>query len=440
MDDLRSPGVVCALFTTFIFSRTFSAIRIGSIFELAFCRGPIVLFFFALVVPDLVWAEDVRVRLKRMASPFTVAGMDLRIPGLPMQGPVGFRTLRVSLKNTEASRPLWEIADRDTDEKIAQVRASALEISGSSLRINLMQVPERLSFVPARRGQLDLIAHMDIEKYLLGVLPSEMPKSWPLEALKAQAVAARTFALYRKRERLGEAYHLESDVMDQVFHMPLFEKQAEFANVEKAVLETKGMILRDQGRAPFATYFHADCGGKTEDPRAVWGGGVSHRSKQGAVQGTVQDESCPLSPQAQWQLHISSGEIVQRLRHPAAGGAAQLSRLGSKISRLRGLRVAELSASGRVQNLKLEWDDGSVSEVTGHQFRMAVGFERVKSTKFSIVRDQKGLFQLTGQGHGHGAGMCQWGARHLASTGKKYQDILKHYYPQAALEAATIKR
>lgn len=359
---------------------------------------------------------EVRVRLSKVKTSFSLSGMNLRFPGANERAAESFRAIRVSWKPSLQKNKgyLFKVEDRDTRELLAQFHAQAFEVAGQNLRMSLKPVPERLSVVPTGLVEADLIGRMDLETYLKGVLPAEMPSSWPLEALKAQAVAARTFALYRirQREKVQAPYHLESTVMDQVFFINE-ETGDSLKNAERAIHETRGFVLRDERGGPFAAYFHADCGGRTEEARAVWGNGEKL--------GTAIDGACPLSPQARWLAVLSAEEIARRLREP--GNSASLLELAALTE----------TGSGRVENLALKWGNGSQTQVSGHRFRMALGFDRIKSTNFKLQKLAGGRYEFIGRGHGHGVGLCQWGSRHLALEGRSFKEILQHYYPAARL-------
>jgi stage II sporulation protein D len=377
--------------------------------------------------------EEIRVRLQKLSfakdsrRSITVTGLGLRFTGSPAPSSVGFRALRIVWEPASGGLQSWVIADRDSGKEIARIRAKTLDLAGKSLRVNLKAVPDRLTIYPVKDGA-DLIGRMDIETYVKGVLPGEMPAGWPLEALKAQAVAARTFALYRKkqREKKRSHFHVESDVMDQVFLAPLEHGPAGkySRNVTKAVDETAGVILRDRQRRVLAAYFHADCGGRTEEARKVWGGGDGH--------GTAIDAQCPSNSFSRWSIDFTHEEIAARLR-PLLGVEPGV--------RLLSLALRSRTGSGRVETMTLQWSDGAENQVTGHEFRMAMGHDRVKSTNFELrlpvsASAGRGKYvELTGRGAGHGAGMCQWGARNLAVSGRKYAEILRHYYPGARFQA-----
>lgn len=355
---------------------------------------------------------DIRVRVKQITNEARLSGQSLRFTGRLAAG-FGHEAILVKWSRASSSAPIrWIVENRDSGKVLADFFADRFDVSGENIRVQLHRVSDRIRFVPSRNKKaIDVVATLDLEDYVLGVLPNEMPASWPLETLKAQAVAARTFALFRRAEREGESYHLESDVMDQVFAHPL-ENNPYRETLKKAVEETRGVVLRNENGKLIQTFFHADCGGKTEDARMVWGG-------SGA--GTAIDGACPLSPGAVWSVRLTNADLMQRLKK-LAGRAHEAG--------LHNIESLAKTASGRIARLKLAWNDGTISEMSGHEFRMAVGHDVVKSAHFKIEKDQTG-FVLKGQGHGHGVGMCQWGAKQLAIEGKNFREILAHYYPRA---------
>src|SRR5690606_24303180 len=116
--------------------------------------------------------------------------------------------------------------------------------------------------------------------------------------------------------------------------------------------------------------------------------------------GTTVDQACPASPAGNWTAQLASEDIAKRFKK---GDLALLD-----------LDAVSRTASGRVERMRLKWSDGSEQMVSGHEFRMAIGFDRLKSTKFDLAKHEGRGFEITGRGYGHGVGLCQWGARHLA--------------------------
>jgi stage II sporulation protein D len=393
---------------------------------------------------------QLRVRLEHLKSAVSIQGMGLDFPGMNPHAIRPFQSVVISWQTDSSGRGMktWTVRDRDSGETLAIRHAEKFSIDGDGLRMNLKPMPNRLTLQsPARGSGVDLIAQMDIEDYLRGVLPSEMPSGWPLEALKAQAVAARTYALYRYqiRERAGAAYHLESSVMDQVFLAPDQEDWQPLAllshrktkanansvsNVERALLETKGIVLRDLLKRPFATFFHADCGGHTEEASRIWGGSENL--------GTAADDGCPLSPMAQWHVSLNVQDLSMKLRPLVVKRQSLVASVAGSLQLVE-IEALDRSPSGRINNMSLHWSDQSQSVVSGQDFRMAVGADRIRSTKFSVARDERGgQFEFSGQGYGHGVGLCQWGSRHLALSGHGFLQILSHYYPKALISSVNL--
>lgn len=359
-------------------------------------------------------SETIRVRLSKLKTDrASFSGVGLRFTGMTT-ALQGYRAIIVRPLRLSDGSAMWIVTDRDRGGELVRVMARSFELQGSSVRVGLKAAPDRLRLTSG----FDLIATLDLEDYLRGVLPSEMPASWPVEALKAQAIAARTFAVFKKNQRRDSAdFDVEANVMDQVFNHPLegSDRHPATANVEQAISETKSIVLVGPNQEAFQTFFHADCGGQTEEAKEVWGGG--------ARTGTAVDGFCPLNPRATWSTSYSSSELSKKL--------ASLYKKSSS-SLITGAEVVKRTGSGRIAQMRLLWNDGSVTPISGHLFRMTVGYDRVKSTQFKIESNsQSKTFQLSGLGYGHGVGMCQWGAKKLALTGKTYQEILSHYYSKA---------
>lgn len=361
-------------------------------------------------------AEEIKVRVQSVDSSFSVSGVGLRFLESPDTKTELYQALRVTWTRDPSGLFVWTIKDRDSDALISQFKSKRLEIIGTRVRINLKPVNGKVTVLP-KGPRADIIAILNLEEYLRGVLPAEMPKDWPLEALKAQAVASRTFALYRKRarEKAGAVFHVESTVMDQVYRTFDFEAGPEFENVFQAVRETEGMILVTPGEnpVPLAAYFHADCGGHTEDARAVWG------------EAGVGTAVCPHASPSEWKTEFSLSEIESRVK-------ASLKNLPPSVS-LMGLEALGKTVSGRVENVRLVWSDGEETLMPAHAFRMSLGHDRVRSTNFRLTVSAENRIHIIGQGAGHGVGLCQHGARHMAQNGKSFREILKHYYPNSRL-------
>ena len=283
-----------------------------------------------------------------------------------------------------------------------------------------VHLPNTVFLVPNEKEEsVDVVASVDMEKYLYGVLSSEMPVSWPLEALKAQAVATRSYTLHALQNRNEqESFDLRSSVLDQVFRWPGAAPLAPLYRQKllKAIRSTQGLFLKLKGQqGPMKAYYHADCGGKTELAAAVWGGAPDS--------GTNKDVFCPQSPLARWSYKVSIKEFSRRF-HEHFGE--------STMSNLTEFAVISKSPSGRAHYLQLVFSNQARYRITGQKLREILGFSRVKSTDFKFKK-KADFIRFTGKGHGHGVGLCQWGSKALALRGKSYIDILRHYYPKSLL-------
>ncbi len=250
---------------------------------------------------------------------------------------------------------------------------------------------------------------LPLEEYLAAVLGGEMPPGFPLQALEAQAVAARTYALHRKVEAVqqGLPYHLDSTVLSQVYD----GLAREDPRTRAAAAGTRGEVLA-YGMLPVEAYFHASCGGKTEAGSAALGRDEPY----------LASVSCPCasrSPFAHWSVRLGEGELTSLLR-PLIG-----------TGEVTGLRVSARTAAGRARTVVVQTTEGP-RPVAAAQLRARLGYVRLPSLWFDVRAAGSGVV-FEGRGAGHGAGLCQWGARALAEQGQSYRDILAHYYPGTEL-------
>lgn len=248
------------------------------------------------------------------------------------------------------------------------------------------------------------VEELRLEDYVAGVVAGEMPGSFPVEALKAQAVAARSYALTRKleAERTGKPWHIGSGVLAQVY------KGRGSAPARAAAEATLGEVLV-LGMEPVEAFFHASCGGRTESGLAALGRDLPYLV-------SVECGFCDGAPGVRWRKEFSAVEL---------GKVAGLRRAADLV------RVVSRTASGRAERVEISRGDRSVV-LTGADLRQRLGFSRLPSLAFDVVIAEDGgerSFAFVGSGQGHGAGMCQHGAAGMARAGKTYREILAHYYP-----------
>ena len=247
-------------------------------------------------------------------------------------------------------------------------------------------------------GEIEKIA---LEKYVALVLAGEVHHSWPMEALKAQAIAARTYALLRMKERKNNDYHVQNSVMDQVL------KKSTHNNFITAARETAGLVL-SIGDVLAESSFHSTCGGHTTDSKSVWGRSYAHLpgSKCGF---------CQKSPSYDWAVEIPLADVENKF-----------------MQKINKIDIVNLSPDGRADLIELIGNKKQT--IRGHEFRMTLGAMKVKSTLIRDLSIEGDKVKVKGNGFGHGVGMCQYGAMGMAKSGKNYKNILSHYYPGTSVK------
>lgn len=256
-------------------------------------------------------------------------------------------------------------------------------------------------------GRLAAVNRVSLEQYLYGVLPREVPHDWPAEALKAQAVAARTYAVSRIERAAGLAYDLEDTVLSQVYG----GYDAERPGTNGAVDATRGEIMRYGGQ-PIVAYFHSHSGGRTEDPAYVWGARLPYLVSK-------DDPHSLKSGAMRWSAEFSQADIDRKL-------AAELP-----VGRFKALRVVRRNGS-RIELVRVEGERRSL-QLSANRLRLLLGPAKLKSTAFTYTQSRAGL-RFEGRGYGHGVGMSQWGAMAMAKGGAGYREILSFYYQGVNIE------
>ncbi len=262
-----------------------------------------------------------------------------------------------------------------------------------------------------------IVGAMSMDRYLQGVVEHEMPAGWPEEALKAQAVASRTYAYWKMAKSKKDVFDLRPSVMDQVFRLPRWGMPSALApRVLQSISATSGQILVDANNQVFKTYFHSDCGGATTTSEKAWGEEMraSHQS--------VGDRACQLRV-SEWS-RVWSREQLQRMFAKNIFLPPQ--------SQLVDIIVRTKDNSQRVEWVDLVFNKGIFKRLRGEELRRYLGYDQLKSTVFNVAKRSDG-WAFNGRGFGHGVGLCQYGAKVLAKNGESYNKILKHYYPAARL-------
>jgi stage II sporulation protein D len=308
------------------------------------------------------------------------------------------------------ARPLTggtvEVTARGDGLRVGSLEAGPVAVVLSATPIRMGdRVLTTVAVVERTGAALRLIEELPLDDYVAGVLSGELPASFPVEAQKAQAVAARSYALVKKieAERSGRSFHLGAGVLSQVY-----AGAAPNPAARAAAAATRGEVLVS-GNEPVEAFFHSACGGRTER-------GLDALGRDFPYLASVPCGHCNEAPGAHWTLTRGGAELGKAL-----GLAGPVS----------ALKVAELTASGRVARVELQVG-GQRLALAAIDLRQRLGWSKLPSLAFE-VKERRGVFTFTGRGQGHAAGLCQWGAAGMARQGAGYQDILRHYYPGTEL-------
>ncbi len=256
--------------------------------------------------------------------------------------------------------------------------------------------------------KLEVIEHLSIEDYLYGVLPVEMSPSWPLEALKAQAVASRTYAL--KNANPKKDYDMTDGVETQVYNGASGVNE----RVIDAVDSTRGEVLKYKEKL-ITAFFHACCGGHTAGASSAWGEAVIK-----PLYG-VKDPFCSDAVHFSWEYYATTRDLLSFIQ-----------KMGSAALKIKGVRISRRDGSGRAMKLKFMTDSGSFT-ADAADLRKSFGTYDIKSTLITRIAPGNGGYEFYGRGWGHGVGMCQEGAKQMALNGKNYKKILRQYYPGTSI-------
>jgi stage II sporulation protein D len=262
-------------------------------------------------------------------------------------------------------------------------------------------------------GKLTAVNVLNIEDYLRGVVPSEMPSDWPAEALKAQAVAARNYALQRVEATRGDTFNVYNTMTSQVYG----GYDAETAAANKAVEGSRGMVMLSGGKTVSA-FFHSSSGGFTENSEDVWTDRLSYiRSKE--------DPYDKNSKHYNWEVTYSADQLRDKL----AAAGYKFSKVTDVVELERtssGARVMEIAVKG----LGTDGKSLRVEIKNADKVRAALGLKSALfefTNKYDRSKNLIGI-EFNGSGWGHGLGMSQYGARGMAQEGFDYKEILKYYY------------
>jgi len=301
--------------------------------------------------------------------------------------------------------------------KNGKIKAGSLEADGNIILTPSKETPFDISgstytgvlTITPSKNNFNIIEETDIEEYLYGVLPYEMSYSWPAEALKAQAVAARTYTARALQDTANQNFDLYADVRSQMYK----GSGIVYPPVKDAVEATRSQVLKFDDKL-FYAYYHANCGGHT-DP-------LPWKSPDGNIK-PLMGVKCPYSdntPGAKWNHAFTNAEV---------SAAAAKSGLKGKIT---GISVSKKTSGGRATQLIVRTKNDN-RKISCNDFRVAIGSTKFKSCMLTKIKKTSRGFDFAGKGYGHGTGMSQESAKLMAERGDDYKEILKTFYPGAKL-------
>jgi len=275
------------------------------------------------------------------------------------------------------------------------------------------------------------VVEMPLEEYIKGVVAAEMPAEFHIEALKAQAVASRTYALNRiLKYPDGNPGHPEAPLCTGVHcqayltleelnkvHSPDWQ-QKYWGKIEEAVESTKGMVMYYDDEV-ITAYYHSTSGGMTEDAINVFNVDLPYLK---AVESLYEEDA----PKYKATVTMTIEEFIDKLNSRFPGANINKDNLTEKV------KLVERTESGRVKKISI---DGTI--VDGREIRELFA---LNSTNFKIYYNpSSGVIDIETIGYGHGVGMSQWGANGMAKKGKTYEEILKHYYTGVTIKQLEYK-
>lgn len=289
-------------------------------------------------------------------------------------------------------------------------RLQVVPLKKGYISINNRVFRGKINFIHRASSNILVVNEIGLEDYVRGIICKEIAPWWPMDALKAQSIIARTYALYQKQFTKNKDFDLTDDVYSQVYG----GKTSERWRTNRAVNLTRGKSITFGG-VLFPAYYHATCGGHTEDALQLWN--VELLPLKG-----VYCSFCNGSPHFRWKQEISLKEIKSKL--------ADKGYLCPEI--ISDVEIIARNSSGRVIHLRISGQD-EILEVSAKDFRQALGPNVIRSTNFTL-RVAFGIAYFEGLGWGHGVGLCQWGMYFMAKNGYSFEQILKYYFPQSKVQ------
>lgn len=259
-------------------------------------------------------------------------------------------------------------------------------------------------------GRVWMVNELELEDYLKGI--AEVPNAWPLEARKAQVVAARTFAMRRMETPKADIFDIYDDTRDQVYYGYNYEIAK--PGITQAVVATTGIAVTYAGQ-PALTYYHSDSGGATDTVKNVWDG-----DNIPYLQSVVD----PWANSTAWEATLTHFYMQDRFDD-------QLRKVNAISETIVDMIIDSRHSSGRIKSITLVTSTGKRVSMNTRIFDYLTDSTYVKSMNFNVTKQGSAVapdFILKGQGNGHGLGMSQWSAYNMANAGQTYDQILKFFY------------
>jgi stage II sporulation protein D len=357
-------------------------------------------------------SSDRAITLKEAASGRTI---DQCAPGTVLEavgGDEGMVLSRMPIDRTNPCEVYTEAVVMEPDGA-GIVQAARIDSLADRAHPRWRRYRGSLTVQPNDDGVIRLIDTVALEEYLYSVVPPEIGADAPTEALKAQAVAARTYALRNRGKLAALGFDLDDTTRCQSYS----GLDGEAAASSAAVDATRGEILTFNG-VPIDSPYSTDCGGVTAVDRS--GAEPYLQAVRDAPEGTQGPDYCSDSRRHTWTLELSSTEMERLLQRDSR----------TRVAGFGGLGIDGWDASGRIMTASVTGKDGGKKTVTGPQLREILGVDKLRSTRITVSRTASGGFVFKGSGWGHGFGMCQVGAITMAGPRykKTYREILAHYY------------
>jgi SpoIID/LytB domain protein len=335
--------------------------------------------------------------------------------GVPREDQIGLGVL-VFLKRAHGSQcaevagKIFECGMRNAECGMRNAKEIPLIKSAFYIPHSAFRIPHSVRVRSISEG---LTRELPLEEYLVGVLGAESSIEDEFEALKAQAVISRTFALRNPGRHAREGYDFCSTTHCQRF---VYSKKGSSSPSRRAVEETVGEVLQGEMGELVDAYFHAACGGVTANIRTLWGVPAPSYLRG------VRDDFCATMPHHRWTQTIPAAQLVKALK------SDERTDIGPELN---SILVRKRDVTGRAELLSLEGARRRI--VRGWDFKIIVGrslgWQMIKSSRFDVSRSGSD-FVFRGSGFGHGLGLCQEGAHVMARRGMNYRQILKHYFPK----------